>query len=91
MNGWSVDLIILITFPRIFKRVNCVPNSNIYKELVAEWVGDGGRVQLSLVRGFRTGEDIRANRLPAMSEGLGDIWGQVLYCVFGLVRFGKYN
>lgn len=62
-----------------------------YKDPIAEWIGDGGRIQLPLVRGFRTGQDFRANRLPAVPEGLGDIWGQVLYCVLGLVRIGRYN
>lgn len=63
----------------------------IYKDPIAEWIGDGGRIQLPLVRGFRISQDFRANRLPAVPEVLGDIWGQVLYCLLGLVCIGRYN
>jgi 7tm Odorant receptor len=69
---------------------------NPYRKLCAsielflsEFVGYGGRLFLSLVRWFRGGQNVCANRLPAMPESDDDFGCQVFHGVVGSVRFGK--
>lgn len=55
--------------------------------IVAEFFGDGGGVQLSLVRRLRGGEDFRADRVPTVPEGYVNFWSEVLHNFLGFVRF----
>lgn len=55
----------------------------------AEFIGDGGRLQLSLVRRFGRGKNVRSDRLSAVPEGHVDFRREILHDLLGSVRLRK--
>lgn len=59
-----------------------------HKTKFAEFFGDGGSLQLSLVRRIRRSENIRSNRMPAMPKSPFDFRSQVFHHFLGSLCFG---
>ena len=61
----------------------------MFFKLHAEFVSDGSRLLLSLVRRVRGGENFCTNRLPTVPEGDVDLRGEVLHRLSGSFCLGN--
>lgn len=64
-------------------------HNDIYVHIFAEHFGDGSSLLLPLVRRFGGSQNVRADRVSAVSKSYVNIGGEILYSIFRSLRFGK--